>query len=167
MREPSGLKIDWKKGIGATIERRGPDKDSIDASVLTLRFFIQDNEPCSFRNMAKIYEDLPISLDKKKSFEKSRDFVNFLLDQDSPIGPDKGKLKNRDIFYIIIYGGLAHANKEKKKAYDQWISDSVLEPFITNEFVWIVAGILKAIFDVENLNEEVLKELGNTANAQR
>ena len=37
-------------------ERRGPLEEAIDAFVLTMRFFIQDNEPISFRNLTKLYD---------------------------------------------------------------------------------------------------------------
>ena len=38
-----------------------PDDEAIDAFVLTLRFFIQDNEPTSLRNTSKLYASLPIN----------------------------------------------------------------------------------------------------------
>ena len=37
-------------------ERRGPLEEAIDAFVLTIRFFIQDNESISFKNIASLYE---------------------------------------------------------------------------------------------------------------
>lgn len=50
-----------------TQERRGPFEEAIDAFVLTIRFFIQDNESVSLRNIAKIYEVAPIELKLKKN----------------------------------------------------------------------------------------------------
>lgn len=165
--QPSGVKIDFKKETGVKVKRRGPEENSIDAFVLTLRFFVQDNEICSFRNMAKIYEGLPISTDKKKSFNKIRNFVNTFLNKDSPFVFGKRKLKNRQIFETFMYGGLAHANKEKKKEHEKWVSDPYLEPLLTNEFVWIMAEILKAIFHAEKVNEQVIKELRSIGYIQR
>jgi len=110
--------------------------------------------------MAKVYENLPIPNDKKKSFEEVRNFVNRLLDKDSWITIDDVKLKNRQIFKTFMYGGLAHANREKKMEYDKWLR-TPLGPILTNEFVLIMAEILKAIFSVEKLNAEVIKGLKN------
>lgn len=154
--QPSGVDMWWKKGIGGEVKRLGPDEPSIDAFVLTLRFFVQNNESCSFRNMAKVYENLPIPDDKKKSFEKARNFFNGLLDKYSCITIDDIKLKNRQIFETFMYGGLTHANRKKKMEYDKWLR-TPLGPILTNEFVRIMAEILKAIFSVEKLNAEVIK----------
>ena len=49
-------------------ERRGPLEEAIDAFVLTIRFFIQDNEPISFRRLAEIYDMAPIEKKLKEEF---------------------------------------------------------------------------------------------------
>jgi len=53
----SGWTLTLDEG-GASASRYGPDNESVEAFVLTIRFFVQDNEPSSIRNMAKMYERL-------------------------------------------------------------------------------------------------------------
>lgn len=62
--ENSGVTISGKLGQPVQAQRHGPDDESIDAFVLTMRFFVQDNEITSFRNMADLYahsQSIPIS----------------------------------------------------------------------------------------------------------
>lgn len=154
LRGPTGVGI-ILRGKGAKVRRRGPSEESIRLYVLTLRFFVQDNEICSFKKMSKVYERLPVTTDKKQRFKRARDYVNNYLDKNSHIWVGT----NRHIFDTIIYGGLAHANRNKKKEYDKWMSDPKLRSFIINEFVWIILEISKAISFVKKLNEEVLEKL--------
>lgn len=60
---------------------------------------------------------------------------------------------------VFIYGGLSHATPDKKKVFDSWMSNSVLNPLFVNEFVCILSNIMNAIEVIRNLNLEVIKEL--------
>src|SRR6266404_5800044 len=66
--ENSGASLSWQEG--EQITRTGPTEENIDAFVLTLRFFVQDNERSSFRNMSKFYTDKAISEEHRSEFEK-------------------------------------------------------------------------------------------------
>lgn len=111
----SGIKLDWKKDQGASISRKGPNEESIDASILTIRFFIQDNEKCSIRNISKIYEKLEDEIDLKKYFIGSRDNLNNFLALATYIDIGGKKIIRREVLDVFIYGGLSHANLQKKK----------------------------------------------------
>ena len=50
----NGVTISAKIGQAVESHRQGPDEESTDAFVLTMRFFVQDNESISLRNMAKL-----------------------------------------------------------------------------------------------------------------
>ncbi len=63
--QKTGVHISAKKGEPVRIERNGPNEEAIDAFVLTFRFFIQNNEKISFRNLAELYNKLPIHKIKK------------------------------------------------------------------------------------------------------
>ena len=73
LNQNSGVHLSWTRDSGILkIDREGPDEESIDAFVLTLRFFMQDNEPTSLRNMAKLIEALPINEQNKENFRITR-----------------------------------------------------------------------------------------------
>jgi len=157
--QPSGINIAARLGEAVKVERTGPGDESVDAFVLTLRFFVQDNEPCSFRNMSKIYESLKIPEQKKKAFEYARNFVNNHLDKKSSYTINNVELTRRNIFETFMYGGLSHANPDKKQEYNGWMENPILGPLLQNEFIFTLGNLLNAIFYVERLNEEVMKEL--------
>lgn len=141
------------------IQRRGPKDEAIDAFVLTFRFFIQDNEKSSFRNMAAIYEGLPISEEKKGNFKEARTYINDVLDSKTFLNIDGLTLTYRHILETFIYGGLSHANENKKKEYDLWMLNPFSNQILTNEFVYILGHLFSVISYIRNLNTEVIKEL--------
>ena len=110
------IKIDKREdGLYDLIqERSGPLEEAIDAFVLTIRFFIQDNEVTSFRNITRLYECAPVDKKIKNDFIKIRTQLNEYLDSNSgmAITVNEDTLNHRKILDIIIYGGLSHANPE-------------------------------------------------------
>lgn len=154
-----GVKLSFKEDGSVSVKRRGPGGEAMDAFVLTLRFFIQDNEKSSLRNLAKIYENLPILDQKKDIFRRFRKMLNNFLDSKSFYSTRGINCTNRQIMNIFIYGGLAHANKKKKKIYGEWMSDSGSEPLTTNEFVNILQFIWACIISIKRINEAVIEEL--------
>jgi hypothetical protein len=77
-----GLNISehWKEGERFKIKRTGPDDDAIAALVLTLRFFIQNREPCAIQSLAKIYTNLTYPRGVAKKFADARQTLNDYLD---------------------------------------------------------------------------------------
>ena len=83
--ERSGVTIHYKQGVGAWSELHGPDEESREAMLLTLRFFVQDNEQSSLRNMADAYDALPVDPTLPSQFHDIRKQVNEFLDSKTPI----------------------------------------------------------------------------------
>ena len=142
-------------------ERRGPDEEAIDAFVLTFRFFIQDNEKSSLRNMAECYEKALVSSKLKDTFAEVRNELNLYLDQPSFINFNYNgeNFTRRKIMEIFIYGGMAHANSAKKQLYDEWMSIPLARTLLENEFVSILTDVLNAIIYIRNVNEQAIAEL--------
>jgi hypothetical protein len=157
--EKSGFTLSAKKDAHVEFQRHGPEEESIDAFVLTYRFFIQDNEMISFRNMSKIYDKMGITQDNKKAFECIRETINTFLNSNSMLTIKDKKYTNREIQDIFIYGGLSHANETKKRIFDSWKKDQLIFEILENEFVWVLVNILNAIQEIARLNLNVLKEI--------
>ena len=68
------LSFDLKKDKPKTGNLR-PKTDDVDSFILTMRFFIQDNEPSSFRDLSKIYNTCPY-IKLKTAFEEYRESLN-------------------------------------------------------------------------------------------
>jgi len=155
------VEISGERGKPIEIIRNGPNQEEIDAFVLTFRFFIQDNERSSLRNLAEIYEDLSISDDLKRQFSEARKAINDFLDKPPPIRIDfQGvSLTRRRILMVFIYGGLAHANQEKKIIYDKWMTMPPFGYILLNEFCVILAQVLRVIKYIADLNRQAIEEI--------
>ena len=156
----SGQIVRLKPGPGFPIEVIGdsPDQESIDAFVLTYRFFIQDNEACSFANLSRIYESKSIPDHHRTAFQMVRKDLNLYLDGACTVVEAHGIDTKRKVMNIFIFGGLSHANKSFKSIYDKWINDERIRPLILLEFVLILRNVWASIDFVAGLNSEVIKE---------
>ena len=157
--EKSGFTMSVKKDAPVEFQRHGPEGESIDAFVLTYRFFIQDNEKISFRNMSKIYDGREITQDKKKAFKGIRETINNFLNSNSMMTIHGKTYTYREIQEIFIYGGLSHANETKKRIFDSWKRDQLLFEILESEFVWVLGNILNAIQAITRSNLGILKEI--------
>ena len=143
-------------------ERRGPLEEAIDAFVLTIRFFIQDNEPISLRRLAKIYDIAPIEKKLKEEFILLKNQINTYLDSNLAvaitINNNEEILTHRKILNTVIYGGLSHANTKKKRKYDFWMK-SPLKAIIENDFVCSLTILFEDIKSICDLNKIIIKTL--------
>lgn len=155
------FQIDAKKGEAVKIEKDVPDQDAIDAFILTFRYFIQNNEQCSFGNLSKTYERQFVPEEIRKEYLRVRKQLNDYLDAPSSIKIEiEGETPTRRrILDVFIYGGLAHANPKKKEIFDKWIRDPIIGPLLEFCFVSILIKVLEVIRYVVGLNEKLLKKL--------
>jgi hypothetical protein len=155
------VNISAKKGQGVQVTRILPDQDAIDAFVLTFRFFIQDNETSSFRQISQTYDKLPISSELKKNLVDWRKGLNDYLDKNTSVAIQGKNLSNRELLDIFIYGGLAHANTQKKAIYDNWKKMGLVYQILEVEFCSVLETVLRAILYVAGMNKKAMEETEN------
>jgi hypothetical protein len=68
------------------------------------------------------------------------------------------RITKRELMEVFVFGGLSHANKQKKSLYDEWMS-SGLAPLLQNEFIVVIFEIMNVAQFVKKLNERVLTTL--------
>lgn len=102
----------------------------------------------------------PIEKKLKEEFVSRRNQINTYLDSNSAIAItiNEGTLNHRKILDIVIYGGLSHANTEKKRKYDFWMK-SPLKAIIENDFVCSLTILFKAIKSICDLNKIAIQTL--------
>lgn len=156
-----GMKVSIKSSLGKKVDisHNLPDQDAIDAFVLTMRFFIQDNEPTSLCNMAKLYNDITVSSNIKDDFNWVRNKLNSELSKKSMFNLQNKHLSRGEIFDTVIYGGLAHAKKEKKEDFDKWMRIEPLAAFVIAEFNNVLIYFLDCIAYTTKVNTRALDEL--------
>jgi hypothetical protein len=160
----SGITISFNRlkegGFNVNQERRGPDEEAIDAFVLTFRYFIQDNEQTSFRNMEKHYLSAPIHTALQKQFTELRVQVNEYLDSTSNLNFNGEALTRRRIMDVFVYGGLSHGmDEEKRRLHKSWVNDPFAGVLFEHEFVDILGKIFIAIAMIKKMNEKALQHL--------
>ncbi len=163
----AGVKIKGERqddgNFAISSERKGPSDESIEAFVLTFRFFIQDNEESSLRNIASIYHGTDFENDLTGRFDSARNAINHLLASPNPLNITYNETvpTNRQVMEVFIYGGLAHANPEKYALYKEWMSFPPVARMLETCFTLVLGQILNAISFIANVNEEAIQQLKN------
>ena len=134
-----------------------PSNEQRDAIVFNLRLFLQDKDGISFRKLADLCNDPDVSKQWKDEFEFVRKILNLRLDDIVAEG-NKGKLTNRDILNMFLFGKLAHndSNDENNKLYQKWVSDDVEYEILHNTFHTILIWLSTAILNISSASKEEL-----------
>ena len=136
------------------IRRVGENDELTDAFVLTLRFFIQNNEKCSIGSIAKIYELLPVEDQLRKRFESARRVLNEALESESPVKIESDSLTYQEIMEVFIYGESAHGSK--RKIFDSWMRNPFAPLILKNQRDRVFGVMLRTIDYLAGINRELL-----------
>jgi hypothetical protein len=137
--------------------------DEVDAFVLTLRLFIQDNEPISIRRLVAAYEQTPELAPLLDKVRGIREKLNKHLDGPSPIIWQLEQVPRRRILEVFLYGGLAHTHRGKTEEYASWMEHEYMAMPFQAEFYDIVAALTQTVFWLRQENLEALEILGSAA----
>tara|TARA_B100000809_G_C14872981_1_gene436251 strand:- start:87 stop:647 length:561 start_codon:yes stop_codon:yes gene_type:complete len=154
-----GYRISAKQGQNVIFRRYGPDDESVDAFVLTYRFFIQNNEPTSFQRMEELYRNLPLDTPWKQGAIRTHQTLDQFLDSNTPVVFRTHQINRRERHDVFLKGGLAHANKTKKDQFDEWASRPDMFLIRQAEFVKTLVGSLECVFWFHDANVAALKLL--------
>lgn len=134
------------------LRRETPDDESIDAFILTMRLFIQNNEPISIANIDALLQSLPIPEEIKELSRNARADLNALLDSYTPLGLKGERLTYRRVFDVFFYGWLAHGSNEQKRAeYLAWRSEPRTYGWTKVLFLMTLSDKLEYLFWLRNL----------------
>jgi hypothetical protein len=138
-----------------------PSQEQIDAFVANLRFFIQDNERTSFRNLAKTYAALPLAAQLKAAFAHCSAKLNRWLASKSSLGMDGAPLTNRQVFETFVYGDIAHQNEKKRQLFDKWRQSPTSSPLWEALFVDILGKFTGFLNEAASLNKRAINYLSH------
>lgn len=149
----------WKAGEGVKISSPEYEKNDLDAFILTLRLFVQNNEAISLQNLQNAYDGSAVSQDLKDSIATARSKLNDFLDSRMIFQWPDGAETYREHFETIMYGNLAHMNAAKAELFRKWMSDEFISHNVWTLFLMIVQNILATISYLKVVNEKALEEL--------
>ncbi len=154
-----GTIVEWRKGWGWDGFHIGPSEKTVEATVLTLRFFIQDNEGTSLSNMVKLYSNLNIEPQLPTQFNEIRDQVNFYLDAPSNLSiSEEGPMTHKEILDLFVYGNLAHTNETAEANYRS-ISQTAFFPLFQYDFTSTIQLLMSALNEIQQINYLALDQL--------
>ena len=153
----------WHKDDPEELEIKGPNREQVDAFLLTFRKFIQEKDQCSFRYLANIILDDPgVSEEWKQEFTKLRNDLNSFLDKHPSWMPiqfgNEPIASHGEILRTYIYGMYAHENADKKAVLEKWRGKvKALQGVFDTHFLRTVIGVFGAIVVLARLCEKELK----------
>lgn len=160
-----GAIVEWNKGIGWDGFHIGPSEKTVEATVLTLRFFIQDNESTSLSNMNRLYSELNIEPKPIAQFCEIRDQVNSYLDSPSNLSiSEEGMMTHRQILELFIYGDLAHTTDATIEANYKSISKTAFFPLFQDDFTKTLLLMISALNEMQRINRKALEQLRSVGN---
>jgi hypothetical protein len=153
-----GYRIEFVEN-GTRVTR--PDAEARDAFVLTLRFFLLQNEPTSFRALARLLDEPDVSDDWKRAFSTLRSGVNECLATaygEYEYEGAKHRFSNRTILETFLNGGLVHANDLKAVArYEEWTRQEGLFDMLEFWFISTLQTLFRAIWYLSGICSLELK----------
>lgn len=157
-----GINFRWTRNnetndLDFSYQKSDHDEDKIRSLVLTVRLFIQDNEPLSIGKMREFYHGLPIDQKYKTVFDLIRDQLNEFLDEPATTFLEK-KPSRRQVLETIIYGMYAHRNRNKIGTIGTWKTDPLDWTIAFYQFQAILHDLTFIIQLIKRLNERVLKD---------
>jgi hypothetical protein len=157
-RPDHGVTMNFATEKPLTVVKRGADEDAILALAMTLRFFVQERDGISLWQIAEIYESLPLEEMEKKSARSAVDSLDKYLDTPCGFVVNGEAMTNRRLFEVFMYGGLAHANSDKRLEYETW-TKSPAAGMMEFYFEGIVADMLQVIWSFRRMNERTIQML--------
>lgn len=161
---PKRVRFNWSWNQGKEkIVITGPRNQDRDGFLLTYRFFLDQNEHCSFKWLAEhAVKDSGLSDNWKIEFGKLRNDLNNYLDSFPSIkviSADYPKpMTNRNIKDLFLYGDLSHAKSlEKTEKYEQLMSNEATKGLLNSQFIDILIITFNMIIKVSDLCKSELK----------
>ncbi|MDZ5457543.1 hypothetical protein [Azohydromonas lata] len=132
---------DWdrvKQGDWLAQDKLNPDE--MEAFCLNLRLLIQDQDGFSIRKIKQLSDLWPEKYKENKiAIQKTVDELNTKLDQPSFVNPKiSGITTNKELFDIIFYGGIAHANPSKRDEFDRITQSGLFSVFAFQAFSSVI-----------------------------
>jgi len=102
----------------ANMDTHNFDRDDIEAFILTYRMLTQNNDRYSVARLSDGYERVHEYF--RDAFAYLREQNRLFLTAESPLQQSGSPISHRDLLDTVIYGELAHSNKQKAETFQSW-----------------------------------------------
>ncbi|WPC67345.1 hypothetical protein SBP18_02260 [Rhodoferax ferrireducens] len=162
LRTPKG-EVDLQRfADGNWLAHPNLNQDELESFCLNLRLLIQDQDGFSIRQIRRLAQEWPARYEHQRAgIEQAVEELHRRLDEPSFVSlPRAGRTTNRDLFDVIFYGGIAHANPGKREEFQRMSSTGVFTYFTFRAF----CGVL---FHYRNCIVQVAYQLGQYCLAEK
>lgn len=136
-------------------------EDDIDAFVLNVRLLIQDNDGFSIRCLARrVYSRNDVPNELKDEFSEHRRRWRDYMERSSAFKHDQDdrNFRNDELFDILLYGGLAHCNRDKVVSFHALTKQGALSSIVFGRFLSSLRVLIGVVRDIREVNKKVLKQ---------
>jgi hypothetical protein len=135
-------------------------EDDIDAFALNIRVLIQDNDGFSIRCLAEgVYSrnDIPDNL--KEEFNEHRRTWRDYIENSSIFKhyQEDRNFRNDELFDILLYGGLAHSNRDKVMSFYAITKQGFFSSIVCGWFLSTLHIFIGIVRNIREVNKKVLK----------
>lgn len=140
-------------------------EDDIDAFVLNVRLLIQDNDGFSIRCLAEeVYSQNDVPDELKDEFHEHRQKWHDYRESSSIVKhlKEDRNFKNGELFDILLYGGLAHSNRDKVMLFYAITKQGAFSSIVCGWFLSTLRIFIGVVRNIREVNKKFLKH--NNAN---
>ena len=151
-----GWKISWDvQNNKPADDAKIPKLEFIEAYILNLRFFIQNNEPISLSKMSALYRTYCECTDFVTQFERVRSKFNNELDKTLFYKVNDKPITYRQVFDGMIFSQFAHSNqKDKHVLFDGLKKNSCTYWWTMDTFLRCINFVHTCLAEVNELNKQ-------------
>ncbi|MEO7860567.1 MAG: hypothetical protein ABIU05_09000, partial [Nitrospirales bacterium] len=144
------------------ISVNGVTEDDIDAFVLNFRLLVQDRDGFSIRSLAEsvyVIDDVPDRL--RKDFFSVRERWMRFLETVSIIrhSSESRNYCNRELFDILIYGGIAHSDPTKVDHFLDITTRGAYSSFVCGWLLHILRKLFDLARDMRDINAVLIRHI--------
>ena len=156
--------LDYEKMIRREwISVDGVTEDTVDAFVLNIRLLVQDQDGFSIRCLAEnVYSHDSVPDDLRSHFDQHRQRWREYIDSESiyrhPL--ENRSLANGEIFDVLMYGGLAHVNRDKADLFYILTKQGAFSSLICSSFLSSLRFLFGVVQAIREINVKLLRHWG-------
>jgi len=166
-REDAGTTVHIESGT-MQVDKRGANEFERDAFVLTIRFFLQERDGIQLKQIARLYQDAPLSEEDKHNVSENWKALETFLAGSANITLKGQHITNQILLDTFLYGHLAHTNEEKSALFATW--EAMGPAFILileSKFESVLGQVVRLIFWLQRMNMQAIQQLETMTTGQK
>jgi hypothetical protein len=132
------------------------DEDAVDAYLLTLRMFVQENDIIAVKRLPELYRALivPKALIDKLSFARKK-WLRFFRENSTLYTEGRGNYTNWEVLQLVLHGDRAHLDLDLRPTYESWYGNAGTRAMFETKLTEILDFLHVGIQVLRTLHAEI------------